>query len=141
MTAGSRMHRLGSLLLLFLCCLLFTPDQAYKQTCSAAAATEPTLYVDDEYYIFPAARSKFSTFIGTPHVHDKAVRCCFFLFCYYYYFISLLFNQVGQLRASSHLQLPPGQDKAKQCDKNNNTELHINKRTVNDTIEKYMYSV
>jgi hypothetical protein len=53
-------------------------------------------------------------------------------------FISTLFNQVGQLRTSSDLQLPPGQDKAKQCDKNNNTDLHINKRTVNNTIEKSM---
>ena len=41
-------------------------------------------------------------------------------------FISPLFKQVGQLRTGSHLQLPPGQDKAKQ--------LHINKRTVNYTI-------
>ena len=53
-----------------------------------------------------------------------------------YIYISPLFNQVGQLRTSSHLQLRPGQDKEKQCDKNNNTELHINKRTVNNTIEK-----
>ena len=52
-----------------------------------------------------------------------------------------LFNQVGQLRTSSHLKLRPGQDKAKQCDKNNNTELHINKRTVNNTINKCMDSV
>jgi uncharacterized protein (DUF169 family) len=47
------------------------------------------------------------------------------------------------LRTSSHLQLRPGQDKAKQCDTNNNTELHINKSTVNNTkerkIEKPMY--
>ena len=47
----------------------------------------------------------------------------------------LLFNQVGQLKTSSLLQLRPGQDKAKQCDKNN-TDLHINNRTVNNTIEK-----
>ena len=37
--------------------------------------------------------------------------------------ISPLFNQVGQLRTSSHLQLWPGQDKAKQCDKKQ--ELHV----------------
>jgi hypothetical protein len=60
---------------------------------------------------------------------------------YLFIFISPLFNQVGKLRTSSHLQLLPGQDKAKQCDKNNNTELHINKRTVNNTIEKSVYSV
>jgi hypothetical protein len=30
----------------------------------------------------------------------------------------------GQLRTSSHLQLRPGQGKAKQCDKNN-TDLHM----------------
>ena len=54
------------------------------------------------------------------------------------YFISPLFNQVGQLRTSSHLQLRQGQDKAKHCDKNNNTELHINKRTVNNTIDTSM---
>ena len=61
------------------------------------------------------------------------------LYCglyFIYYFISPLFNQVGQLRTplfnqvgklrtSSHLQLRPGQDKAKQCDTNNNTELHM----------------
>uniref|UniRef100_A0A8C7DBP0 Nuclear factor kappa B subunit 1 n=1 Tax=Oncorhynchus kisutch TaxID=8019 RepID=A0A8C7DBP0_ONCKI len=33
------------------------------------------------------------------------------------------------LKTSSHLQLRPGQDKAKQCDKNNNTELHTNKHS------------
>ena len=32
----------------------------------------------------------------------------------YLLFISPLFNQVGQLRTSSHLQLRPGQDKSKQ---------------------------
>ena len=41
-----------------------------------------------------------------------------------FYFISPLFNQVGKLRTSSHLQLQPGQDKAKQFDTYNNTELH-----------------
>ena len=52
-----------------------------------------------------------------------------FLSSYFiFYFISPLFNQVGQLRTSSHLQLRPGQDKAKQCDKN--TELHKNKCAV-----------
>ena len=39
--------------------------------------------------------------------------------------MSPLFNQVGELRTSSHLQLQPGQDKAKQCDRNNNPELHM----------------
>ena len=29
--------------------------------------------------------------------------------------ITGLFNQVGQLKTSSHLQLRPGEDKAKQC--------------------------
>ena len=38
--------------------------------------------------------------------------------------ISPLFNQVGQLRTSSRLQLRLGQDKAKQCN-TNNTELHM----------------
>jgi hypothetical protein len=38
--------------------------------------------------------------------------------------ISPLFNQVGQLRTSSHLQLGTGQDKAKQCDKNKNKVTH-----------------
>ena len=56
-------------------------------------------------------------------------------------FISPLFNQVGQLRTCSHLQLRPDQDKAKQCDKNNRATNGINKRTVINTIEKYMYSV
>uniref|UniRef100_A0AAZ3QCA1 Transposase n=1 Tax=Oncorhynchus tshawytscha TaxID=74940 RepID=A0AAZ3QCA1_ONCTS len=36
----------------------------------------------------------------------------FFIFFIFYFFISPLFNQVGQLRTSSHLQLRPGQDKA-----------------------------
>ena len=40
-------------------------------------------------------------------------------------FISLLFNQVGKLRTSSHLQLRPGKDKAKQFDTYNDTELHM----------------
>ena len=34
-------------------------------------------------------------------------------------FISPLFNQVG------YLQMRPGQEKAKQCDTYNNTELHM----------------
>ena len=42
-------------------------------------------------------------------------------FHFYLFFISPLFNQVGQLRTSSHLQLRPGQDKAKQC----KTELNM----------------
>ena len=40
--------------------------------------------------------------------------------------ISHLFNQVGQLRTSYHLQLQPGQDKAKQCDKNN--KRHVKRK-------------
>ena len=40
-------------------------------------------------------------------------------------FISPLFNQVGKLRTSSHLQLRPGQDKAKEFDTYNDTELHM----------------
>ena len=42
-----------------------------------------------------------------------------------YIYISPLFNQVGQLRTSSHLQLRPGQDKAKQCDKKTTAQLHM----------------
>jgi hypothetical protein len=38
---------------------------------------------------------------------------------------SPLFNQVGKLITSSHLQLRAGKDKAKQLDKNNNKELHM----------------
>ena len=34
----------------------------------------------------------------------------------FFIYISPLFNQVGQLRTSSRLQLQPGQDKAKQCE-------------------------
>jgi hypothetical protein len=41
------------------------------------------------------------------------------------FFFSPLFNQVGKLRTSSHLQLRPGQDKAKQFDTYNDTELHM----------------
>uniref|UniRef100_A0A8K9USY0 Phospholipid-transporting ATPase n=1 Tax=Oncorhynchus mykiss TaxID=8022 RepID=A0A8K9USY0_ONCMY len=47
---------------------------------------------------------------------------CLFI---YLFFILPLFNQVGELRTSSHLQLRPGQDKAKQFDRYNNTELHM----------------
>ena len=36
-----------------------------------------------------------------------------------------LFHQVGKLRTSYHLQLQPGQDKAKKFDTYNNTELHM----------------
>ena len=54
----------------------------------------------------------------------------------YYFFILPLLNQVGKLRTSSHLQLQPGQDKAKQFDRYNDTELHmeLNKHTVNNTV-------
>ena len=48
-----------------------------------------------------------------------------YFICIIFYLISSLFNQVGQLRTSSHLQPLPGQDKAKQYDKNNTTELHV----------------
>ena len=45
----------------------------------------------------------------------EAILCdapdCFFFLCFFF-FISPLFNQVGKLRTSSHLQLRPGQDKA-----------------------------
>ena len=65
------------------------------------------------------------------------LKCLFFLF------ISPLFNQVGQLRTSSHLQLRPGQDKAKQFDTYNDTELHMeqNKHTVNNTVETSLYTM
>ena len=42
-------------------------------------------------------------------------RATFFIY-FILFFISPLFNQVGQLRTTSHLQLQPGQDKAKHCD-------------------------
>ena len=54
-------------------------------------------------------------------------------------FILPLFNQVGQLRTSSHLQLRPGQDKAKR--QKNRVTRGINKSTVYNTIEKSIYSV
>jgi hypothetical protein len=41
------------------------------------------------------------------------------------FLISPLFHQLGHLRTSSHLQLQPGQDKAKQCGTNNITEFHM----------------
>ena len=48
--------------------------------------------------------------------------------------ISPLFNQVGYLRTNSHLQLQPGQDKAKQCDTDNNTVTHgVNNKQANNT--------
>ena len=58
------------------------------------------------------------------------------LVLFFKFFISPLFNQVGKLRTSSHLQLRPGQDKAKQFDTYNDTELHMekNKHTVNNTV-------
>jgi hypothetical protein len=50
------------------------------------------------------------------HQSEKKFKC---------FIYSPLFNQVGQLRTSSHLQLRPSQDKAKHCDTNNNTALHM----------------
>ena len=71
-----------------------------------------------------------STVCGEVYTADSIVL-------YLFIFISPLFNQVGQLRTSSHLQLRPGQDKAQQCDTNNNTVTHgVNKHAVNNTIEK-----
>ena len=52
-------------------------------------------------------------------------QCVVFYLFIYFIFISPLFNQVGKLRTSSHLQLRPGQDKAKQFDTYNDTELHM----------------
>jgi hypothetical protein len=63
------------------------------------------------------------------------------MFYFFTFFISPLFNQVGQLRRSFHLQLRTCQDKAKQCDKINNTELHINKGTINNTLEQCVQCV
>ena len=69
-------------------------------------------------------------------------KSCYINSCTYLFIsISPLFNKVGQLRTSSHLQLRPGQDKAKQCDTNNRVTHGINKRTVNNPIEKDIYSV
>ena len=54
------------------------------------------------------------------------IPCWFCTFAHWQiHFISPLFNQVGKLRTSSHLQLRPGQDKAKQFDTYNDTELHM----------------
>jgi hypothetical protein len=66
-----------------------------------------------------------------------------FLFLFYFLFFSPLFNHVGQLRTTFHLQLRPGQDKAKQCGKKQQHRVThgINQRTVNKTIEKSIYSV
>ena len=51
--------------------------------------------------------------------YDRPARStvCIMLFILFIYFILPLFNQVGKLRTSSHLQLRPGQDKAKQFDR------------------------
>ena len=46
-------------------------------------------------------------------------------YIYLFLFISPLFNQVGKGRTSSHLQLRSGQEKAKQFDTYNDTELHM----------------
>jgi hypothetical protein len=75
--------------------------------------------------------------ISTSHA-DSRVRIWRFLNVF---FISPLFNQVGQLRTSSHLQLRPGQDKAKQCDnKQQKRVTHgINKSTVYNTIAQKIY--
>jgi hypothetical protein len=61
------------------------------------------------------------------HVYDVIARAIFpiAMESLQVFFILSLFNQVGQLRTSSHLQLRPGEDKAEQCDTNNNTELHM----------------
>ena len=62
---------------------------------------------------------------GGEHAHiDKTAVGCKSL-NFFNFLISPLFNQVGQLKTSSHLQLRPGQYQAKQCDTNNNTELHM----------------
>ena len=50
----------------------------------------------------------------------KLSNCWNNLFFIYFYYVTFI-----QLRTSSHLQLRPGQDKAKQFDTNNNTELHM----------------
>ena len=51
-------------------------------------------------------------------------------------FISPLFNQVGKLRTSSHLQLRPGQDKAKQFDTQQQSDTWSKTNTLNNTVEK-----
>ena len=61
-----------------------------------------------------------------------AIQPCKHTFVYIFYIFfppSPLFNQVGQLRKSSHLQLRPGQDKAKQCRQ---------KTTQRDLVGEYM---
>jgi hypothetical protein len=68
---------------------------------------------------------KCSAYVGTPLKNN-----------------SPLFSQVGQLRTSSHLQLRPGQDNAKQCDTNNNTELHMELTNIQSiTQKKSLYTV
>jgi hypothetical protein len=53
----------------------------------------------------------------TDGLHQQLSETLFILF-------HLYLNREGQLRRSSHLQLQPDQDKAKQCD--TNTELVVN---------------
>ena len=53
------------------------------------------------------------------------MRNILFIYFISFHFISPLFNQVGKVRTSSHLQLRPGQDKAKHFDTYNNKELHM----------------
>ena len=65
-------------------------------------------------------------------------------FIYLFIFILPLFNQVGKLRTSSHLQLRPGQDKAKQFYKYNNRVTHGVKQTHSQKYSRknnYIYNV
>ena len=57
------------------------------------------------------------------------------IYIYIFFFPSPLFNQVVKLRTSSHLQLRPGQDKAKQFDTYNDRVTHGVKTNMQSIIQ------
>ena len=67
--------------------------------------------------------ASLQTYVQSPAVSQPGVTGSPIVL--FIWFISPLFNQVGKLRTSSHLQLRLGQDKAKQFDTYNNTELYM----------------
>ena len=79
------------------------------------------------------ATSEWSLICGSPvafMVTSQSILSCPD-YCLRGYFFSPLFNQVGELRTSSHLQLQSGQEKAKQFDTYKTQSYTWNKQTYN----------
>ena len=92
-------------------CCKAGPHQTSPATTSPMGTNPPSLVQTGLVNVLFTDESRVCLTRGDGRIRVYCRRNFLFLF-----FISPLFNQVGKLRTSSHLQLRPGQDKAQQCE-------------------------